>query len=44
MKAWLRAWWLTLRYASPLTKDGRDLRMRVNGNGDVEWVIVDRPS
>ena len=41
--AWLHDWYITIRYASPLTKEGRALRRAIDGDDSAEWVEVPRP-
>ena len=41
-RTWLREWWVTLRYGSPLTGAGRTLRRNMHDHRG-EYVAVDRP-
>jgi len=42
MKAWIKGWWVTLRYGSRLTRAGRTLRRNMRDEFDA-YVEVERP-
>lgn len=43
MKSWAKSWWITFRYGSVFTREGRALRYALKNWSEEDWLEAERP-